>query len=247
MKDPIVALNRHDDLCTRLRQELTPPALPPGGEPVGCLPLTLQPIGHGQSKQEQGEHDVHPHRPLGFLEWMAQGSLFLGFFDAAIFDQAAFIVVIKWLHGFCDRGVGQEDGCSPGPIVPPMPSARDDGIDEVALETTAIRVDSLLGRPILVIGGQHCDADDLRFQAFGVHGLALPMAYRVDPSADRNAIVPAAAWAWASAVTAMSALAGITTRRPCWSSHHRSVPSKKPLSKTTVCRRAMPARWVWPG
>src|SRR5262245_10564264 len=134
MKDAIVPLCKHNHFVPGLLEELAPPALPSDGFSCRRLPLTLQPIGGGQGKHEQGEHDMYPYGPLGFLGRMAQVPLLLGFLDAAVLDEAAVIVVIEWLQGLCDRGIRQEDRFARGPILPPIPRADDDRIDWVGLE-----------------------------------------------------------------------------------------------------------------
>jgi hypothetical protein len=80
-------------------------------------------------------------------------------------------ILRKWLQGLIHRGVGQEDGFSPRPISPTLPFAHHHGIDGVGLEVPAA-VAPVVGRPILVIGGQAGDAAEFRLQPFGRGGLA---------------------------------------------------------------------------
>jgi hypothetical protein len=59
---------------------LAPPALPTDGLSSRFHLLALQPIRRGQGEHQQGKHNVHAHRPHGFLGRMRQTPLLLTFF-----------------------------------------------------------------------------------------------------------------------------------------------------------------------
>src|SRR5215510_6022165 len=109
MKDAVAALRKDDDVVPSLLAELTAPALPADGLAPDFLLLTWQPVGGCQGEQQQGEQDVDAYRPPGFLRGMLQIPLRLGFFDTAILDQTAVIIVVERLQGLVHRGIGQED------------------------------------------------------------------------------------------------------------------------------------------
>src|ERR1700752_2784028 len=134
MKDPIVTLRKHDDLLTRLLQELAAPAWPAHRLPAACLPLARQPIRRGQGEHQQGKQHMHAHRPCRFLWWMTQVPLLLGFLDTTVLDETAVVIILKGLQRLLDRGVRQEHGFATWTIVLPTPLPHHHGIDGVALE-----------------------------------------------------------------------------------------------------------------
>jgi hypothetical protein len=86
MKEAISTLGKDDHLISGLLDDWAPPAQPTHGLAAHRLLFTLQAIRDGQGAHEQGEDDMHPHCPLGFLRRMLQLPLLLGFFDAAVLD-----------------------------------------------------------------------------------------------------------------------------------------------------------------
>jgi len=145
MKDPIIALGKHDDFLPCLLQELAPPALPAHRLPAHRLALTRQAIGRGQAAHQQREHHRHPYDARGFLQRMAQLPRWLGFLDTLGLKQTPLVIVIKGLPGrLGHRGMGQVHGVAPWPIVLPLPLAHDHGIDGVGLEGAAVGVAPML-------------------------------------------------------------------------------------------------------
>lgn len=235
MKDAVIPSGKHDQLVPVLLLELASPALPAHRFRSQGFLFTLQPVRGRQGEHQQGKRHMYPHGPRGFLRWMFQVPRLLSCLDTAVLNEAAVIIIIKRLQGLRHGGIGQEHRLTPRPIVPPRPCADYYPIDRVGREVAPMVVTPVCLRPILFIRRQPRDPDHLRFQPLAIRRAALPMADQVDSMADRPPS-PAAASARASAVTAMCSLAGTTKRIPCCSSHHRSVPAKKPRSKTTLYR-----------
>jgi hypothetical protein len=67
-----MALRKYEDRVPSLAEELVLPAH--RLSPSSSL-RTLEPVRGGEGEHEQGEHPLHPHRPVGFLRLMAQLSL----------------------------------------------------------------------------------------------------------------------------------------------------------------------------
>jgi len=59
MKDAVAVLSKDNHLVPHLLQEPKPPA---DRLTRGAFLLTLQPVRRGQGEQQQGEHDMDPHR-----------------------------------------------------------------------------------------------------------------------------------------------------------------------------------------
>jgi hypothetical protein len=78
-EDAVDAPGKDDDLVPSLPQELAPPAMP--ALRLGsclCL-LALPPRGRGEGEHQQGERDMHPHRPCRLLLRTVQTPLLFAF------------------------------------------------------------------------------------------------------------------------------------------------------------------------
>ena len=71
-KDAVAPLGTHHNLVPVLLEELPAPALPANRLTPRGLLLTRQPVGGRQGTHQQGEEDVHAHRPRAFLGRMLQ-------------------------------------------------------------------------------------------------------------------------------------------------------------------------------
>jgi hypothetical protein len=118
-----------------------------------------------------------------------------------------------------------------------MQLAHDHRIDGIGLEVPAVVVPPVHRSRILVIGDQPGDPHDFRLQPLGPSGFVLAIADGMHPSAHGNAFANGSLGSGIHG-RAMFSLAGTTKRSPCGWSHRRSTPSKNPLSKTTLYRRA---------
>jgi hypothetical protein len=112
-KDAVIALGEDDHLLPGLLLELAPPALPADGLSPTLLLLARPPGRRRQGEHQQGQQDVHPHGPRGFLGRTFQTPLWLALLDTALLDETASIVIIKGPQGLIHRSVGQEHGFAP--------------------------------------------------------------------------------------------------------------------------------------
>jgi hypothetical protein len=186
MKDPVVGPGNDDHHVSSLLQELAPPALPAHRLSAGVLWLTWPPIRCGQGEQQQGDHDVHAHRPRGFLGRRFHAPRRLTVLDIAMLYETA-IIILKGRPGPVHRGVGQEHRVAPWPIVPMPPLAPHHGVDGGGLEVTAVGVPPMFGRPLRIIRRQPDNPHDLGLQPLGRRGVAGPMPYRMRPAPDGHA------------------------------------------------------------
>src|SRR5262245_39479227 len=99
MHDAVSALVTPHDLVLRRLQALAPPALPAGGLPAGGLPLTPQTRRRRQGEPQQGEQDIPPDGPRGVPGRRAHVPRPLGFWDTAVFDQAAVGIISERPQG----------------------------------------------------------------------------------------------------------------------------------------------------
>ena len=106
--------------------------------PPEGLALTLQTIRRRQGEEPQGKQHMPPHGALAVRRQMPQVPRLLRVFDTAVRDEATVVSIIKGLQRLGDRGVGQEDGVTCRPIVPPMPLAHQHGVDLIRLEVSAV-------------------------------------------------------------------------------------------------------------
>ena len=181
--DAVAALGKHDHLVPVLLEELPAPALPPDRFCPDGAWLTLPPVGRRPREHEQGEHDVDPNCPRGFLGRMAQAPWLLTLLDTAVLDETAIIVVIKWLQGLLHRGIRQEDRGPAWPEVPVVPRAHHHRLDGVGLEVATVAVAPVLHCPVWIVSCPPVTADHLpSLQPFTPGGFALPMAHRVHPA-----------------------------------------------------------------
>jgi hypothetical protein len=74
-----------------------------------------------------------------------------GFLDAAVLNEAPVIIVIKRLQGLLHRGIGQEHGFTPWPIVLPMPLADHHCMNRIWREVTPVVVSPVILSPIWLV------------------------------------------------------------------------------------------------
>jgi hypothetical protein len=88
-------------------------------DPISTLSLVAE-LTTSRKRQKVADGIVmDPHRLSGFLRGMSRRPWLLRCHDISVLDETAVIISIKGLQGLWDRGVRQEDGLTPWPIVPP--------------------------------------------------------------------------------------------------------------------------------
>jgi hypothetical protein len=241
MRDAIGVWDTGEAPRPRVLQELAAPAWPADRLSAGSLWRTRPPISRRQGAQQPCDHNVHAPRPRGCLGGRHHTPRRLARLETAGLDATARLSRITGPTGLVSRSLGQEERLACRPNSAMVPRADHDRVQGGGREGAAVRLAPGLGRPLPRVGTQPGKAADCGLQPLGAGGCAGSLPHRMRPAV---LPVPAAAWAWASIVTARCSVAGTTTRLPRWSSHPQAVPAHRPRSKTTGCRHAWPVRGV---